>query len=86
MERERALVTTLQSAMIYPTMLALAAIGSIVLLLTKVLPQFVPLFEQNGAALPRSTQMLITLTVDATRRIALRKSSARAVSVIICAP
>ena len=60
MERERALVTTLQSAMIYPTMLALAAIGSIVLLLTKVLPQFVPLFEQNGAALPRSTQMLIT--------------------------
>ncbi len=60
MERERALVTTLQSAMIYPTMLALAAIGSIVLLLTRVLPQFVPLFEQNGAALPRSTQMLIT--------------------------
>lgn len=59
MERERALVTTLQSAMIYPTMLALAATGSIVLLLTRVLPQFVPLFEQNGAALPRSTQLLI---------------------------
>ncbi|MGI4745999.1 MAG: type II secretion system F family protein [Janthinobacterium lividum] len=60
MERERALVTTLQSAMIYPAMLSLAAIGSIVLLLTKVLPQFVPLFEQNGAALPKSTQFLIT--------------------------
>lgn len=60
MERERALVTTLQSAMIYPAMLTLAAISSIVLLLTKVLPQFVPLFEQNGAALPRSTQFLIT--------------------------
>lgn len=59
MERERALVATLQSAMIYPAMLTLAAIGSIVLLLTKVLPQFVPLFEQNGAALPRSTQMLV---------------------------
>ena len=29
------------------------------LLLTEVLPQFVPLFEQNGAALPRSTQFLI---------------------------
>jgi general secretion pathway protein F len=60
MERERALVATLQSAMIYPAMLTFAAVGSIVLLLTKVLPQFVPLFEQNGAALPRSTQALIT--------------------------
>ena len=39
----------------------LAAIGSITLLLTDVLPQFVPLFEQNGAALPRSTQLLIDL-------------------------
>ena len=29
------------------------------LLLTQVLPQFVPLFEQSGAALPASTQFLI---------------------------
>ncbi|MCQ8239506.1 type II secretion system F family protein [Rhizosaccharibacter radicis] len=61
MERERALVATLQSAMIYPTLLVVAAIGSIWLLLTRVLPQFVPLFEQNGAALPRSTRVLIAL-------------------------
>ncbi len=44
------------SAMIYPALLVVAAIGSIVLLLTHVLPQFVPLFEQNGAALPGPTQ------------------------------
>ena len=31
------------------------------LLLTQVLPQFVPLFEQNGAPLPQSTQLLISL-------------------------
>jgi general secretion pathway protein F len=61
MERERALAATLQSAMIYPAMLTVAAIGAIVLLLTQVLPQFTPLFEQNGAALPRSTQFLIDL-------------------------
>jgi general secretion pathway protein F len=61
MERERALATTVKSAMIYPSLLTLAAIGSIVLLLTEVLPQFVPLFEQNGAQLPRATQMLIDL-------------------------
>jgi general secretion pathway protein F len=59
MERERALAATLQSAMIYPAMLTVAAIGAIVLLLTEVLPQFTPLFEQNGAALPASTQFLI---------------------------
>lgn len=59
LERERALASTLTSALVYPALLLLAAIGSITLLLTKVLPQFVPLFEQNGAALPRATQLLI---------------------------
>ena len=60
MERERSLVATVRSALIYPGLLLVAAVGSIVLLLTQVLPQFVPLFEQNGAALPRPTQLLIT--------------------------
>ena len=61
MERERSLVATVQSAMIYPALLVVGAVGSIVLLLTQVLPQFVPLFQQNGASLPRSTQLLIDL-------------------------
>jgi general secretion pathway protein F len=39
--------------------LVIAAIGSIVLLLTEVLPQFVPLFEQSGAQLPTATRLLI---------------------------
>jgi general secretion pathway protein F len=59
LERERSLTATIQSAMIYPALLVVAAIGAVTLLLTQVLPQFVPLFEQNGAALPRSTQILI---------------------------
>jgi general secretion pathway protein F len=59
LERERALSATVTSAMIYPTLLLVAAVGAITLLLTEVLPQFVPLFEQNGATLPRPTQMLI---------------------------
>ncbi len=59
MERERALASTVKSAMIYPTLLTIVAVGSITLLLTEVLPQFVPLFEQNGAVLPRPTQLLI---------------------------
>ena len=59
LERERSLASTVKSAMIYPALLMVAAIGSVVLLLTSVLPKFVPLFEQNGASLPESTQLLI---------------------------
>jgi general secretion pathway protein F len=59
LERERSLAATVQSALIYPALLLIAACGAIVLLLTQVLPQFVPLFEQSGAALPASTQFLI---------------------------
>ncbi|GAB0119054.1 type II secretion system F family protein [Acidisoma sp. 7E03] len=61
LERERALAATVTSAMIYPAILLLAAGGSIILLLTHVLPQFVPMFEQSGAALPWSTRMMIGL-------------------------
>ncbi len=59
MERERSLVSSVRSALIYPALLTLAAIGSITLLLTQVLPQFVPLFEENGAVLPRPTRIMI---------------------------
>ncbi len=59
LERERALASTISSALIYPALLLVASIGAIVLLLTQVLPNFLPLFEQNGAALPSSTRMLI---------------------------
>ncbi len=61
LERQRNLTATLQSAMVYPLILLVAAIGSITLLLTEVLPQFVPLFEQSGATLPRPTQILIAI-------------------------
>ena len=61
LERERGLSATITSAMIYPALLLVAAVGSITLLLTEVLPQFVPLFEQNGAQLPRPTRLLIDL-------------------------
>ena len=59
LERERVLASTITSAMIYPVILLVVATGSIVLLLTQVLPQFLPLFAQNGVALPRPTQLLV---------------------------
>ena len=61
LERERALASTVTSALIYPGVLLAVAVASIALLLTQVLPQFVPLFEQSGAQLPGATQALITV-------------------------
>ncbi len=59
LERERSLISTVQSALVYPALLLLTAIGSVVLLLTKVLPQFVPLFGENGVAMPASTRLMM---------------------------
>jgi general secretion pathway protein F len=61
LERERSLSANLRSAMIYPALLIVAAIGSIMLLLDYVLPQFAPIFEQAGAELPAATRALMTL-------------------------
>jgi general secretion pathway protein F len=59
LDRQRSLAAKISSALIYPCLLLVAAIGSVALLLTQVLPQFVPMFEQSGAKLPASTQFLI---------------------------
>lgn len=61
LERERSLAARVQSALLYPVLLVIAAVGSIAMLLTTVLPQFVPLFKQSGVQLPRSTRILIEL-------------------------
>ncbi len=61
LERARGLAATVQSALLYPAILLVAAGSSIVLLLTYVLPQFVPFFTQSGAQLPMSTRLLIAL-------------------------
>ena len=59
LERAQALAATVRSALVYPALLVIAAVVTIVLILTQVLPQFTPLFAEAGAALPGSTRMLI---------------------------
>jgi general secretion pathway protein F len=61
LERDRRLVASIQSALIYPLLLAIASIGTIILLLTYVLPQFTPIFAQAGAELPGPTRFLIAV-------------------------
>jgi general secretion pathway protein F len=61
LERERNLAATVQSAMIYPLVLVIAATASVVMLLTWVLPQFEPMFAEAGAKLPEATRFIMGL-------------------------
>lgn len=61
LEHERKLSASIRASMLYPVILVVAAIGSIVLLLDYVLPQFAPIFEQAGAQLPVAAQILLAL-------------------------
>lgn len=59
MERSKDLRESVKSALIYPTILLLVAIASVVILLAVVVPQFEPIFEQSGKALPWVTEMVL---------------------------
>jgi general secretion pathway protein F len=59
MERERSLARAVTSALIYPALLVTAALASIILLVSYVLPQFLPLFQESGAQLPTPTRLLM---------------------------
>ena len=61
LEQAGALKETVRSALAYPVLVLIVAIGSLTVLLTVVLPEFRPLFENSGAKLPASTAVLIAL-------------------------
>lgn len=61
LERQQRLAASMRASLVYPCVLVVAAIGSIFLLLDYVLPQFAPIFEEAGAKLPASAQVLIWL-------------------------
>lgn len=61
LEREARLKANVQSALTYPALLVVGAIGTVAFLLTYVLPQFTPIFEQAGAQLPGPTRFLIAV-------------------------
>jgi general secretion pathway protein F len=59
LERRLALQNKLVSALIYPAILFVAAILTIVLLSTTVIPRFQPIFDQAGAKLPDITRLVM---------------------------
>ncbi len=59
LERSQAFRENLASALIYPAILVVMVVLSLLLLLTFVLPQFEPLFADAGEALPLPTRIVI---------------------------
>jgi len=58
--RSEAIRQKVISALIYPAILMLVAIGSIVLILAFVLPQFEAMFQDAGSKLPTATWLVMT--------------------------
>ncbi|TXK94396.1 general secretion pathway protein GspF [Methylococcaceae bacterium HT4] len=58
-EKSKELKDTVSTAMIYPIILVVMAVGSVFLLLTFVVPQFTEMFESAGKELPISTQIVV---------------------------
>ena len=59
LERSKDLKDTVISAMIYPAILLVMALGSLVLLLAFVIPQFTPIFDELGGELPLITKIVL---------------------------
>jgi general secretion pathway protein F len=59
LERSRELKETVSTAMIYPIILVTMAAGSLLLLLTFVVPQFTEMFESAGKELPVPTRIVV---------------------------
>jgi len=59
LERAAALRENVQAALRYPALVVIMAVISLMVLMTVVIPEFRPLFEDAGAAMPVSTQFII---------------------------
>ncbi|MEE4296559.1 MAG: type II secretion system F family protein [Wenzhouxiangella sp.] len=59
MERAKELKDGVVSALIYPALLVVLAIASLILLMVYVIPQFTPMFEDFGGELPMLTQIVV---------------------------
>ncbi len=59
LERSQALRENVRSALQYPILVVIMAVVSLAILMTAVIPEFEPLFENAGTALPFSTQVVI---------------------------
>lgn len=66
LDNSKELRDTVTTAMIYPAILVVMAVGSLLLLLTFVVPQFTEMFDSAGKELPVPTQIVVG-AADAVR-------------------
>ena len=59
LERAQALRDNVRAALRYPALVVIMAVASLVVLMAVVIPEFRPLFEDAGAAMPLSTRIVI---------------------------
>jgi len=62
LERAEALREGVRSAMYYPAIVLVVAVITLVLLLTAVVPEFKPLFEESGGGVPLSMAVLLGIS------------------------
>ncbi len=62
LEKSKEFRASVSAALIYPTILLVVSVLSLILLLTLVVPQFQRMFDEAGAALPLPTQVVIALS------------------------
>ena len=65
LEREDELRSKLVSMSIYPALLALVGVAAVLILVLFVLPRFADLLSSSGAALPRSTAIMLAIAEGA---------------------
>jgi len=61
-EKENKITNKVTGALIYPMILGMVSIGSVVFILTYVMPTFTEIFKQSGTVLPWSTRLLLGLS------------------------
>ena len=62
MEKEKALVSKVGKALIYPAFVMTAGLGVITMLITVTLPALAGLFKENEGQLPLPTQIMVGIT------------------------
>lgn len=60
-EKENKLRQKIKSALIYPSVIVVAALGAMIFLVTQVLPMFVGMFQQFNTILPLPTRILLVI-------------------------
>ena len=61
-EKENKIENKVKSALAYPIVLSIVAIGVVIFLLTFVMPTFIGMFESSGVALPAPTRLLLNIS------------------------